>query len=183
MTTTVFADDGAFVDLEKEGSRATQDFFMFFIVNSATTVVMRYALDPPKQGLQGLDEVVRAEFGHAISSALLSRTSSYYRFFKRIEPECKPLCFAKFADLTATLVRDVMQNAGVEEVLALTADEINADYQTYFALVKTVAVDFIKYFFMIKLPDIVCSRECSGPGIDDIAEKKARARDDRKKVT
>lgn len=157
----------AFAELESDDSRPAQDYFMMFIVNSATCVVMKCALDRPKD-IDAVDKSVRADFRRAISYALQSRASPYYRFFKKIEAKCRPLCFAKFADLTSILVKDVMQNAGVEEVLALSAEDVKADYQTYFALVKTVATDFIKYFFMINLPDVVCSQDCKGPSIDDM---------------
>ena len=164
-------DNESFLELENNPNVRIYDYLMFFVVNISTQVVLMYATNPPEKGIEVLDKIVADEYKKNIMFAIADQNSSHYRFLKHIEPECKPLCLLNLINLTVVLIKDTMQNTGVEEVLGLKKQEIFDDINTYFSLIKYVAIDFIKYFFMANNSTVICSKDCRGKTIDQLIEQ------------
>jgi hypothetical protein len=163
----MFADNETFLSLEKHTDAEVSDFLMFFVVEVATVVILYSARDTPRDGLNGVKKAVAAEFKKVVKRAIADQKSPEYRFLKRIEPKCRPLCLSNLIPLTEQLIEDTMQNVGVEEVLDLSRKEFEDDARTYFSLVKDVAIEFVKYFFMPR-SDPICGPQCQGLTIDQI---------------
>lgn len=154
------------------------DLIFFFMVQTSAVVATFIEQNKNRENeAEMIDRLVQDEFRKSLRLAT-TRGSTAYRFFKAIEPSCKPLClYVKIENLVKLyLIPDILRIYEIQEAAQPQNDksmDTQLEFIDKYLLFKTYATDFLKYLFFSNHKDgdlVACSDTCMVNTIDEVIE-------------
>lgn len=176
MTVTDFAEESTFLEIEKNNGEINDYIFFFMTQTSSIIVVTMLYNNLMSDGIKKIEELCHNEFNRVLEVAIKSKKSTCYRFFKKIENRCLPLCFYKnIFPLVCLLAQDVSQSGDIQDLLKTKLGEDDTTFNSIYLTTKTLSTNYLKYYFIALNNNkniFGCGSKCDTKTIDDLEPEK-----------